>query len=409
MSHQPTETYASRLTAAVPAAIATIAIRGPAALSLIQQRVRMSSPRLEIGHIYYGTWQLPLQLPAAGLGDQPIAAEQVVICRTAAESVEVHCHGGAAVCRALLDDLASAGCTVIAARDWPSNLSCPLACDAEHDLLMATTDRGAAVLLDQLQGALRQAVDQLCEAISRADCQSGLALVERLLDVAPLGLHLAHPWQIVLAGPPNVGKSSLMNALVGTEQAIVHHEPGTTRDWIEAAGAIAGWPVLFTDTAGVRAADDAIEQAGVEHSRSRLERADLAIFVVDARQGWTTAHDELLNIAPAKRLVAWNKADLVPQQQLESLAAAHGPPGGLRVVQTSTLAGPGISGLLEAIAQELGSNHLPPGTAVPFRHSHVQCLTACRDALRQADTTAAAAVVHQWLEVHKATVPNRRS
>ena len=92
--------------------------------------------------------------------------------------------------------------------------------------------------------------------------------------MAPLGLHLARPWQVVVAGPPNVGKSSLINALAGYPRAIVHWAPGTTRDAVTVETVLDGWPVELCDTAGLRTAGDAVERAGIELARRKMAQAE---------------------------------------------------------------------------------------------------------------------------------------
>lgn len=394
-------TIAARLTAEVPAAIATVAVRGPQAHQCVQERVRLASQRLQIGGVYYGTWQFSQQSMAGSEPSKEPPVEQVVVCPTAADTVEVHCHGGPAVCQAILQDLAAAGCRLVSQWSWPSHYSCPVAQAAEQDLLLTTTDRASAILLDQMQGALRQAIEELQATLRHGDVNTAHKDLQVLLHWADFGLHLSQPWTIVLAGPPNVGKSSLMNALVGTQQAIVHHEPGTTRDWIEAAGAIDGLPVLFTDTAGVRAGEDAIEQAGVERSQYRLRHSDLAIFVIDARQGWTSVHAHLLELAPARRLLVWNKIDLVEAAHVPRhiQTERHNIPTHLPSVITSTVNDPGTGGLLEAIAQALFPVFPEAQAAVPFRREHVQCLLNCGRWLQEGQCLRAAQELETLLAV----------
>ncbi len=361
-------TIASRLTAEIPAAIATIAIRGPRVCELVCHFTQLPTSRLMVGRIRYAKWQIG---PAA---EQ--LSEQIVLCRTSEESVEIHCHGGPAVCHAILQDLAAAGCEIASQHDWPSDFKCPIAAAAEHDLLHVTTDRAAAILLDQMNGALRQAIEAVRSKVLARELTAAQTDLQGLLSWSELGQRLSVPWRIVLAGPPNVGKSSLMNALVGSQQSIVHPDPGTTRDWIECHGAIDGWPVSFTDTAGIRDTLDEIESAGVARSSAQLVNADLAVFVVDASQGWQEQHAMLLELAPAKTVVAWNKVDL-----LDPHKGSVRPPGNIEVIPTSALKEIGIIELLETITSTLVPRVPSVGMAVPFRDEHIQRIGHCCDLL----------------------------
>ncbi len=397
-------TIVARLTPALPAAIATLGISGPQAISCVTRFVRLPGNRLDVGSLRYGVWEIAAvarENVRNSIVERRPHGEQVVLTRPDSDTVEVHCHGGAAVCQALLDDLVDAGCVVVTAERWPSRLGCRLARAAEEDLLNTTTDRAAAVLLDQLNGALRRALEHLARHLESdgPGCLASASLcLERLLRWADFGLHLSQPWRIVLVGPPNVGKSSLLNALAGTRQAIVHHEPGTTRDWIEWSSAIDGWPVAFTDTAGVRAADESIEQAGIERSLQRLAEADLVLLIVDSQQGWTDEHARLLELSPVRRLVVWNKVDLdgcvtprlpLPTRNLHSTDMQIST----EVIATSAIEGTGVASLLDAMARMLVPETPEEGAAIPFRIEHIHCLTRCRERIQQRDAPGAAALL----------------
>src|SRR5262249_36933342 len=155
--------------------------------------------------------------------------------------------------------------------------------------------------------------------------------------------------QVVIAGRPNVGKSSLINALVGYQRAIVFDQPGTTRDVVTASTVIDGWPISLSDTAGLHGTNDQLEAAGIELARARLAQADLVIWVLDA----TAASGELLEELqrqinelglrlPNKRLVVLNKIDRAPGRSV--------PEG---VIATSATDGGGVEKLLAEISSAL--------------------------------------------------------
>ena len=127
------------------------------------------------------------------------------------------------------------------------------------------------------------------------------------LSFATFGRKLTEPWIVVLCGQPNVGKSSLINALSGFERAIVHPTAGTTRDLVSQHTAIDGWPVELIDSAGIRDAGNAIEQAGIEKARQVIDSADLVIHVIDATE--KDAFDPEISQNRAG-LVVVNKLDL---------------------------------------------------------------------------------------------------
>jgi tRNA modification GTPase len=266
----------------------------------------------------------------------------------------------------ILEDLVARGCERVAAVDFPMELDCEFKREAAIDLQRATSDRAAAILLDQLNGALGEAVARITDGFRSQGPAAVRGEVASLLRWSELGRRLTEPWQIVLAGPPNAGKSSLVNAIAGSERVIVHAEPGTTRDWVEVLTAIDGWPVGLSDTAGIRETNDAIEREGISRALQRVAAADLVVFVVDATVGWTETHDQLKAAAEGKRtLVVWNKIDLWTGE------ASVIPP---EVVCTSTCKKIGIDKLLIAIGRVLVLDAPPANAAVPFRERHLELL-----------------------------------
>jgi tRNA modification GTPase len=303
--------------------------------------------------ICYGRWQ------------SADAGEEVVAFHGGPLQAEIHCHGGVTAVSAIVESLVALGCEEIAWHDWLiMTAEDPLAAAAEIALAQAPTERTATILWDQRNGALRRAIESIrslatCDEVTRAN-----AVVARLLELAPLGEHLTKPWTIVLAGRPNVGKSSLINALVGYERAIVHPTAGTTRDVVSAATAIDGWPLELSDTAGLRPASESLEAAGIELARQRLAAADLAVLVFDASGPWTEQDESLANAWP-NALHVYNKCDLPAAVSIERSAGT---------IRTSAIRGEGLDELRDEIASRLVPSPPRPGEAVPFLPEQTQVL-----------------------------------
>jgi tRNA modification GTPase len=222
--------------------------------------------------------------------------------------------------------------------------------------------------------------------LGRGSTAGAAAVLNDLARWSSLGLHLTEPWRVVLTGRPNVGKSSLINALLGFERCIVHTAPGTTRDVVTAHTALDGWPVELADTAGWRVGGDDVEAAGLRRAEQQLRQADLVVLVFDLSAPWTH-NDEALRVAWPGALIVYNKCDLPP------IASPNRPPG----VHISAVQAGGVEGLVRELARRLVPEAPPPGTAVPFTQSQVQAVRSARAALaagneRQALTLLEAAI-----------------
>jgi tRNA modification GTPase len=193
-------------------------------------------------------------------------------------------------------------------------------------------------------------------------------------------LHLTEPWRIVIAGRPNVGKSTLLNALVGFERAIADASPGTTRDVVTASAAIGGWPVEFADTAGLRPTGDVVERLGVERTQLQLQSADVALLVRDAL---APEIGEAAPVHAGKRIVVYNKCDLLSLDSERKLQRRN---DGLLV---SALTGKGASELILALEKTIVP--LPParGAAVPFTRRHVAAIEQALAAIDRGQREAA--------------------
>jgi tRNA modification GTPase len=342
-------TYAGCLTPPGTGAIATLAIRGPAAWQIIrelfQQQSRQPLPcEPEAGRLWLGRF------------GETARDESVLVVKQAdpVPAVELHCHGGREILRLLLELLEARGCRLCAWQELERIISpAPCRALAAAALAEAPTSRTAAILLDQYHGAFARAVEEILAALDAGDTTRSAALLSGLARWTSLGRHLVTPWRVAVAGAPNVGKSSLVNALAGYQRCVVSATPGTTRDVVTTVLALDGWPVEVADTAGLRsAAGDDLEGQGIDRALSAAAGADLCLWVLDgsAPPIWPT------NSMPNLRLVI-NKTDLPAAWNFD---LAGGAP------RVSAQTGAGIADLCRVVAQWLVPEVPVPGSPVPF-------------------------------------------
>ena len=251
-------------------AVASIRIEGPGARELVARHfiTRSGRPLTDFppGRIVLG------QIRPRG--------EEVVLNQYSDRAIELHCHGGLAAVARLEEIFIGDGCRQVSWQEWTASQEAdPFAAAARLALAEARTPITAAILLDQYQGALRKAMEQIETFLQAGEKEVAWQQIEALLSRGDTGLHLIRPWQVVVAGRPNVGKSSLINAIAGYQRAIVHSMPGTTRDVVGVQTAMGGWPVEVSDTAGLRETREEIEQAGIDLARKKILAADLIVLV----------------------------------------------------------------------------------------------------------------------------------
>lgn len=368
---------AAMLTPVGRGAVATIGVRGPDADVLIAGHFLPHGPRpLEkatLREVRVGRWR-------------EVIGEEVVVTTARDDVWEIHCHGGRAPAAAILSDLAALGCATVdwstwIARDAPD----PIMQEARLALAATSTERAACVVLDQLNGALRRELETVRDLLAddsggTASLQTSTERLQRLRALSSLGTHLTEPWRIVIAGRPNVGKSSLANALVGYERSIVYDRPGTTRDAVSVSTAVDGWPVVLVDTAGIRDAVDEVEAVGVGRTKQRLATANLVLLVFDASQAWSQEDEALAQTYPSAVRV-WNKCDLVA----DPIDGWESP------VSAKTRAG--IAALLNSIVSHLVPTAPEPGDAVPFTQRQVAAINAALSALERGAGSEARRIV----------------
>jgi tRNA modification GTPase len=347
------QTIAACLTPAGEGAIATLGLWGPRAWDIVRELLQpRSGSRFqlpadpEIGRVWLGR-----------LGDE--TSDEVVVTINSIQPiprVDVHCHGGREVIRLLLETLAKRGLQICSWQEFQQRTNeDSLQSAAAIALSGAVTMRTASILLDQYHGAFRRAIRSVLASWEGVNPDEGTELLQSLVHNAGLGRHLTTPWRLVVAGAPNVGKSSLINALAGYQRCVVAPTPGTTRDLVTAQIAIDGWPIELMDTAGLRAPAETLEEEGIHLARQALDSADLCLWVFDASASpvWPDSGTETM------RFVI-NKVDLDAAWDLEKAAEA---------VRVSALNGSGLGELCDALSHWLVPNPPPPGAAVPFTAS----------------------------------------
>ena len=335
-------------------AIATVLIEGPGATGIVDHffRNRRNLPLASIAcdQIVFGCWH------------SASSSEELVVCRRATDDLEIHCHGGRAAPEAVLRSLEDHGCQLLTWQEFLGTRR--IEAEATEALSRSETERTAAILLQQHAGVLSRRLATVSQQLRDRQPDAALQRLNALLDSWPIGKHLTQPWQVVVAGAPNVGKSSLVNALLGFQRSIVSSQAGTTRDLVVADTAIDGWPIRLIDTAGLRPGPVGVEEQGIALARQQLRSADLVLEIRDtsvetgasasdtSTSGWP-GESPCVFAEQASVLTVWNKSDLVGSNRATPTE-----------LSTSAVTGSGIGLLIDAIGQQLVP--CPPAESAPI-------------------------------------------
>ncbi|BBK39769.1 tRNA modification GTPase MnmE [Allostella sp. ATCC 35155] len=321
---------------------------------------------------------------------------------TGEDVAELHVHGGRAVWQALAGALAAAGGRLaepgeFSRRAFENGKLDLTQAEAIADLVAAETEAQRRQALRQLEGELGRLYagwrsrildlmaraeaaidfpeedlpDTLLEEV-RAGAMSLAADLARHVADGGRGMRLRDGIQVAILGVPNAGKSSLLNALVGRAAAIVHPLAGTTRDIVEAAVDLRGWPVVYCDSAGLRETGDAVEAEGVRRARALAGGADLRLLVIDLSD---PASDEAVaGLVDGRSIVVLNKCDLSDRD------VRLGPVPHVRVCAAT---GDGLEDLSDRLSAVI-ADRFGGGGAMPTRERHRAAVAGCIDCLQAA-------------------------
>ncbi len=415
------ETIAAIATPPGQGGVAIVRLSGPDAHAIVARLLRrrgdtpLRPRRVYVGHL--------VERPGGRALDQVLVfTMRGPHSYTGEDTAEIHCHGGSVLTRRILEVVLAAGARPADPGEFTRraflNGRIDLAqAEAVAELIAARSDAALRLAWSQLDGQLSARVDGLRDVIvrARALCEAAIDFPDEELpevddgrlareltrlrgELEALATSFARARvrfegaRVVLVGRPNVGKSSLLNALAGRERAIVTAVAGTTRDVLEATVSLRGIPVVLTDTAGLRDTDDTVERLGVERARQALGDAAAVVAIFDRSQALDRSDDVVAAAIAGRPVVAvLNKRDLPARTMPARLRTLL---GAVPVVEVSALTGAGLSELEAAIAALLGADDPGAGEEeiVLFRARHREAVHQAAAELRRAEQALAARV-----------------
>lgn len=400
------DTIAATVTAPGEAGVSIIRVSGPDAYSVADQLFQCSPPlpsqRPEYTFVYG-----KICFQGEELDEALLLLFRQPRSYTGEDVVEFHCHGGAASARRVLQACLETGARLaepgeFTRRAFLNGRIDLTQAEAVMDLIRSHSERSQTAALQQLEGSLSRKFNQLYDGLLeiaaqleatldfpedelpesviptiRGNIVETLSRMDELLQTWSEGHILRDGALVVLSGKPNVGKSTLLNCLLGHERAIVSDIPGTTRDSIEEEFNLGGFPMRLVDTAGLREATDQIEKIGIARTRNYLEKADLHLHLIDLSQpADAQSHENLNQLIPGKSILICNKTDLPRMFNVEQW------PEQIPRVETALAKDQGYEDLKNTILDLLSSSidlSARPHAVISERHR--QALTTARTEL----------------------------
>jgi len=356
--------FAAVMTGKGTGAISTIQLFGDSAEAIIKKIFKPTgtkTPEFAIGKILLGT---------ISDGDEPV--DQVTIGCEAKDNFAIHCHGNPLIVEMIMQLLQRCGARIVTAEQLLAKTLAAqksintIALEAKLAQLQAKTIQGAKIIANQIETGLTKKVNEWLQNIDTMSFSKIAAEADEILKDSQIAKLIIFGCGVAIIGPPNSGKSTLLNCLAGREKAIVTDIKGTTRDWVSAACRIEPLSIEFFDTAGLdeKLSDgsDTIEKAAQKKSVEILEQADLVLLVLDNSQPVTQLNEHLLKKVANKRvLTVLNKSDLPARFDIAKLPKILG-----NTVLISAKFGTGIENLIEKILEIYGVADFDFKTAVCF-------------------------------------------
>lgn len=385
--------------------IAVVRVSGVQAEQIVRKLCPFLPPSLESHRVYYG-W-----IKAA---DSHHTIDEVLVSYftegrsfTGEHTFEISSHGSDLICEEILRNLCQSGARMaqrgeFTYRAFMNGRVDLVQAEGVLDLIESRSQRASQLALRQLQGRfslkLKSVLDQLTwilahleanidfssediEVVAPRDLarktEGLIAEVREILASYHQGSIIRNGYQVALVGRPNAGKSSLLNALIGEEKAIVTPIPGTTRDFVEAQISLNGIRVSLIDTAGLRITDDPVEKIGVQRSLEKIRDAELVLYVVDSNEGLVADEAPFLEKIPwQKSVILRNKADLAKDPK-----EVAGAPASI-YIDVSAKTGMGLNEL-KCLIQHRIQKEVPEDSTLLSNVRHFEGLTAVLSSLQE--------------------------
>ncbi|NOX59477.1 MAG: GTP-binding protein [Planctomycetes bacterium] len=365
-------------------AIAVIAVRGAQCESLVRSCVSRPSGEwpnaLQPGRLYFGIF-----------ADGKELIDEVIVCPLTdgdgkTIGVDISAHGGIRVVERILMALTSRGAELIEADDCNTGVQCRIESDAHRRMLRCTTRRSVMFLMAQAE-LLPAAYAKIIDQANAGMVDEARVELKAILDRSTRAHFLHTPARIAVVGPPNAGKSSLVNALADQQHVIVTDIEGTTRDWVTVPAVIDGIEVTLVDTAGTRETHDDLERAAIQRGRSESTESDVILAVFD---GSTDLRANSL-LADEKTILVLNKSDLGITKKCR--ASIRNISNKQKIapdaIHTSAKRGDGIDALRKMISTQLGLERINDDFPTEFEPERLQIMSELYRVNRNSGTSLA--------------------